>query len=83
MSSFTKEEGQIRRLMKEGRWDEALLVCRRAVDELHERPSWRLRKVLEHVKLDIHQLRAEDTGSSLWLMGEMYCYGWGGVLSLH
>ena len=67
--SFTKEdaEAQVRQLLKEKRWDKALLVCRRVADELHVDPQ-RLVWVLKHVKLDAEQLRVEDTGSSLSLL---------------
>ena len=50
-------------LIEEGRWDEALLVCRMIADELNEVPRM-LREVLEHATLDEEQLRAEHTGSS-------------------
>ena len=56
--------------MREEKWQEALLVCRRIADEQHKSPQ-RLREVLRHVKPDAEQLRAEDTGSSWWLLGEM------------
>ena len=74
--SFTKEEAeaQVSQLMEEQRWDEALQVCRRVVDELHVWPQ-QLAKVLYHVKPDAEQLRAEDTGSSMWLLGCMHYYG--------
>ena len=78
--SFTAElaEEQVVKLMREERWDEALDVCRRVADELHEEPS-RLGEVLEHVSPATEQLRAEDAGSALWLLGFMYLWGYGGV----
>ena len=78
--SFTKEEAeaQVKQLMEEERWEEALLVYRRIGDELHEKPR-RLGEVVEHVRPDVAQLRAEDTGSSLWLLGAMFSCGRGGV----
>ena len=79
--SFTMEvaQAQIEQMIKEARWEEALVVCRRMADELHEDPSLELRVVLEHVRSDSEQLRAEDTSSSLWLLGTMHYLGWGGV----
>ena len=77
--SFTMEqaEAQVEQLMEEGRQDEALAVCRRIADELHEEPEpW---QVLDHVTPDTEQLRAEDTGSSLWLLGQMHYMGRGGM----
>ena len=54
------------------------MACRRVADELHEHPDW-LRATLRHVRPDAEQLRAEDTGSSLWLLGDMLSGGRGGV----
>ena len=64
-------QAQIEQLIKEERWEEALVVCRIIADELHEDPRW-LWRVLQHLRLDAEQLRAEDTGSSLWLLGHMH-----------
>ena len=79
--SFTREQAevQLEQLMREGRWGEVLAGCRRIADELHDEPSWQLSSVLDCGKLDAEQLRAEDTGSSLWLLGVMYFEGRGGV----
>ena len=79
--SFTKEQAevQLEQLMKENRWEEVLQVYRRMADELHEEPSF-VEKALRRVKPDAEQLRAEDTGSSLWLLGMMYYESAGGVV---
>ena len=78
--SLTKEQAValLEQLIDEERWQEALLVCRRIADELHESPQ-RLDTVLPHERPDPHQLRAEDTGSSLYLLGMMQYWGWGGA----
>ena len=72
MSAAKEEaEAQVNALIDEEKWDEALRECRRIADELHEEPG-RLPEVLRHVKQDAQQLRAEDTGSSLYLLGEVH-----------
>ena len=80
--SFAKQQAdaQLELLRKEERWDEALQLCRRMADELHKQPRFhQLTQVLEQVSPDAEQLRAQDTGSSLWLLGQMHYDGRGGV----
>ena len=74
--SLTREEAdaQLNALAEEQRWDEVLQLCRRMAEELHVPTD--IGQVLQHVRVDTEQLRAEDTGSSLWLLGTMQ---WGGL----
>ena len=81
--SFTKEqaEAQLEQLAEEKRWEEIVALCRRMADELHEDPPPLLPDALSQMQLPayVEKLRAEDTGSSLWLLGVIYWVGVGGV----
>ena len=77
-SRMQEEEGVLEEALLEQRWQDALASWRRLADVHHCDPP-KMWAVLGAAKIDVAQLLAEDTGSSLFLLGKMLRYGRGGV----